>query len=148
MKSFKAFETGISIISVKPDIQLVVGHSGNTVLVGDPVTIRANITGIPTPTVTWTCNGQDVRKDKDIKIEETGEQHKMTIPKATVRQTGTYTIKAINNVGQEDKIITLIVLGKKYFFSSNKISVSGRQVIMNKNSLDDINTKWLTYQAS
>ena len=98
---------------MKPDIQLVVGHSGNTVLVGDPVTIRANITGIPAPTVTWTFNGHDVRKDKDIKIEKTGEQHKMTIPKAAVRQTGTYTIKAVNAGGQEEKRITLIVQGTK-----------------------------------
>ena len=114
---------------MKPDIQLVLGHGGNTVLVGDPVTIRANITGIPAPTVTWTFNDQDVRKDKDIIIEETGEQHKMTIPKAAVRQRGTYTIKAVNAGGQEERRITLIVLGEKYFFYSNKISVSGRQLI-------------------
>ena len=98
---------------MKPDIQLVVGHSGNTVLVGDPVTIRANITGIPAPTVTWMFNGEDAKRDKDIKIEETGEQHKMTIPKAAVRQTGTYTIKAVNAGGQEEKRITLIVQGTK-----------------------------------
>ena len=101
---------------MKPDLQLVVGHSGNTVLVGDPVYIRANITGIPAPTVTWTFNGEDVRKDKDIKIEGTGEQHKMTIPRAAVKQTGTYTIRAVNAGGQEEKIITLIVLGKKEMF--------------------------------
>ena len=104
------------IISVKPEIQLVVGHSGNTILVGDPVYIRANITGIPVPTVTWTFNGEDVRKDKDIKIEGTDEQHKMTIPRAAVRQTGTYIVNATNALGQEEKIITLIVLGKKMFY--------------------------------
>ena len=111
----------LSIFSVKPDIQLVVEHSGNTVLVGDPVTIRANITGIPEPTVTWTFNGQDVRKDKDIKIEETGKQHKMTIPRAAVRQTGTYTIKAISNVGREEKRITLIVQGTKICFPVKQV---------------------------
>ena len=99
---------------MKPNMQLVVEHSGNTVLLGDPVTIRANITGIPEPRVTWTFNGQDVRKDIDIIIENTGEQHKMTIPKTAVRQTGTYTIKAVNNVGQEERRITLIVLGKRF----------------------------------
>ena len=104
---------------MKPDIQLVVGHSGNTVLVGDPVSIRANITGIPAPAVTWTFDGRDVRKDKDAKIEETGEQHKMTITKAAVRQTGTYTIKAVNAEGQEERRITLIVLGKYFLWVKN-----------------------------
>ena len=79
---------------------------------GESVTVRAEARGYPRPTVTWMFDGKDVSSDEDINIETEGDDHKMTITKAALRHSGTYTIKAVNRGGTDSKDIKVTVCGK------------------------------------
>ena len=109
--------------SDKPVIQIEGGCSMYTALVDDPVIITTTITGIPVPTVTWKFNGNDLSGCKTV-IEKSGEKHKMKIAKAAVEQTGTYTITAVNTVGNDQKNVTLNVYGDYAIFINIKVALS------------------------
>ena len=58
-------------------------------------------------------DGKDVSSDQDINIETRGIDHKMTITKAALRHSGTYTINAVNEFNDTDsKDIKVTVSGK------------------------------------
>ena len=82
-----------------------------SVTVGEAVTITAKVWGMPS-TVTWMFDGKDVSSDKDINIKTRGDEHKMTITKAALRHSGTYTIKAVNKYGTDSEDIRVTVCGK------------------------------------
>ena len=79
--------------------------------VGESVTGRATVRGYP-DTVTWMFNGKDVSSDQDINIETEGDEHEMTITKAALRHSGTYTIKAVNQWGTDSKEVKVTVFCK------------------------------------
>ena len=98
-----------------PYIQL--DSSEYSVTAGEAVTVRATVEGYA-PTVTWIFDGKDVSSDKDINITEQREDKfkkatTMTITKAALGHSGTYTIKAVNEYNDTDsKDITVTVCGK------------------------------------
>ena len=79
---------------------------------GEAVTVTATVYGGPRPTVTWMFDGKDVSSDEDINIETQGDDHEMTITKAALRHSGTYTIKAVNMYNTDSKDIKVTVYGK------------------------------------
>ena len=64
------------------------------------------------PRVTWTLNGNDISKEKDVKLETEGDKHWMIITNTDSRHAGTYRIRAVNAVGEDNQDITLTVTGK------------------------------------
>ena len=64
------------------------------------------------PRVTWTLNGNDISKEKDVKLETEGDKHWMRITNTDSRHAGTYSIRAVNAVGEDNQDITLTVTGK------------------------------------
>ena len=84
---------------------------------GESVTVRAIVEGYPPLTVTWMFDGKDVSSDQDINITEEREMWyrittEMTITKASLRHSGTYTIKAVNKNGTGSKDVKVTVYGK------------------------------------
>ena len=92
-----------------PWIQL--NSSEYSVTAGEAVTVRAKVRGDPRPRVTWMFDGKDVSSDKDINIKTEGRESEMTITKAALRHSGTYTIKAVTEL-DSSKDIRVTVCGK------------------------------------
>ena len=80
-----------------------------SVTAGEAVTVRVSVRGDPCPRVTWMFDGKDVSSDKDINIKPERTEHEMTITKAALRHSGTYTIKAVNKHSTDSKDITVTV---------------------------------------
>ena len=97
--------------SDKPAVQIEEGCSEYTALVGNPVSIGATVTGIPPPTVSWRFNDHYPRTNENLKIGTNGDMHQISIVQSELSHTGTYEITAANAVGQDQKTITLKVLG-------------------------------------
>ena len=96
--------------------QILLDSSEYSVIAGETVTVRATVRGYA-PTVTWIFDGKDVSSDKDINITEQREDNfkratTMTITKAALGHSGTYTIKAVNKLGTDSKDIRVTVCCK------------------------------------
>ena len=94
----------------KPLIQIE-GQREYTTLVGESVSIRATVSGVPGPIVTWRFNDQNLMTDENLKIATNGNIHEIRIFKSDFSNTGTYQITAENTVGQDQKTVTLKVQG-------------------------------------
>ena len=99
-----------------PGPKIRLDSSEYSVAAGEAVTVRATVGGYP-PAVTWMFDGKDVSSDQDINITTECEDRytittKMTITKAALRHSGTYTIKAVNGYGTASKDIRVTVCGK------------------------------------
>ena len=79
---------------------------------GESVTVRATVRGYPPLRVTWMFDGKDVSSDQDINIKTRQGKHEMTITKAALRHSGTYTIKAVNQWGTDSKEVKVTVFCK------------------------------------
>ena len=96
-----------------PSIWLDSGLSEYSVHVGDSLTVVATVTGVTTPTVTWSCNGDNVSCRENIKLDQKGNKQIMMITKLEVSDSGLYVITAENKHGQDKKEITVRVIGNK-----------------------------------
>ena len=76
------------------------------------MTVTAKVIGIPNPKVAWNFKGEDLSTNKAVLIENEGDRHLMKISKAAMGQAGLYTVTAVNDVGHEQKEITLYVFGE------------------------------------
>uniref|UniRef100_A0A1I7VVS1 non-specific serine/threonine protein kinase n=1 Tax=Loa loa TaxID=7209 RepID=A0A1I7VVS1_LOALO len=81
-----------------------------TVKVGQPLRLIIRIDGEPPPEVTWSCNGEPV--DSNIVIENEDYITKLTLMKATRKQSGSYTIKATNESGSDSVTFAVTIKGK------------------------------------
>ena len=75
------------------------------------MSVEAAVSGYPPPEVIWLINGEELINNEDVKIEKDKDKYKMVITKAAVRQSGSYTIRAANEAGQDHKDFTISVLG-------------------------------------
>ena len=108
-----------------PSIWLDSGLSEYSVHVGDSLSVVAIVTGVTTPTVTWSCKGENVSCRENIKLDQKGNKQIMMITKIEVCDSGLYVITAENEGGQEKKEIRVTVIGNKpYHFYVTKLIVS------------------------
>ena len=95
--------------------QIRLDSSEYSVTVGEAVTVRAEVWNMVQErlTVTWMFDGKDVSSDTDINIKTELREHEMTITKAALRHSGTYTIKAVSvHNFTNSKNIRVTVCGK------------------------------------
>ena len=75
------------------------------------MSVEAAVSGYPPPVVIWLFNGEELNNNEDVKMEKDKDKYKMVITKAAVRQSGSYTIRAANEAGQDHKDFMISVLG-------------------------------------
>jgi len=73
--------------------------------------IDAAVGGVPTPTTSWTVNGQPLTPTAQLKVDVTPTASKLTIMDASAGHSGTYTLKAENVVGTASAEFTIAVKG-------------------------------------
>ena len=89
---------------------------------GMPVSIDVRVKG--NPKVTWSLDGKDMSKDTDVKLGTEGDKHWLRITKTDSRHAGTYGIKAVNAVGEDNQNITLTVTGKYSINAVNSVKIT------------------------
>ena len=75
--------------------------------------VEATVSGYPPPEVTWLNNDEELVNNEDVKIQKDKDKYKMVITKAAFRHSGSYTIRAANEGGQDQKDFKISVLSKK-----------------------------------
>lgn len=71
------------------------------------------VTGEPPPKVTWTFGGKQVDATDRVKIDNPDYMTKFSVKRTLRGDTGTYTITAVNDSGQDTAELEVVVLGNK-----------------------------------
>jgi len=78
---------------------------------GQKFVIETTIGGVPTPTTSWTRNGQPLTPGAQLSVDVTPTSTKLTITDANADHTGSYVLKAENAVGSITAEFTITVKG-------------------------------------
>lgn len=86
----------------------------NTVKVraGQSVKLDVDVKGEPPPTITWSLGSKALSTSANMKIDNEDYNTKLTLTNTTRKDTGKYIIKAVNDSGQDEADVEVIVLDK------------------------------------
>ena len=90
------------IVQTKPKVALPGNFSGD---VGTPAEIECNVTGIPTPTITWKKRFGQVLGQQSLSAD--GTRLTLRIGRPTTKDSGEYICEARNSVGVTEKSIAV-----------------------------------------
>lgn len=82
------------------------------VRVGQHVKLEVDIEGEPPPTVTWSFAGETLQTGANVKIDNEDYLTKLQLINPSRQHTGKYTIKAVNDSGQDEADVEINILGK------------------------------------
>lgn len=74
--------------------------SAQTAKAGATIVLKVNVSGIPSPSISWRLDGEALEKYDRISLETNQEYSTLTIKNAAIEDTGVYTIIAENVVGK------------------------------------------------
>lgn len=86
---------------------------------GEPVSIPADVTGLPMPKIEWSKNEKVIDKPTDAlnitkeEVSRSEAKTELSIPKAVREDKGTYTITASNRLGSVFRNVHVEVYGKR-----------------------------------
>ncbi|KAF0296563.1 Twitchin [Amphibalanus amphitrite] len=83
-----------------------------TVKEGEPILLDVKVQGEPPPEVTWLKNGRPIKETTRNKIENEPYRTKYTNDRPKRSDTDTYTIKAVNEHGEDEASIQIVVISK------------------------------------
>ena len=63
---------------------------------------ECEVSGEPTPTVTWLHNGQVISPSSNHKLSVVGNVHSLTLTHTGADEAGTYSVTAVNVAGQTE----------------------------------------------
>lgn len=94
--------------------------------------IVCQVSGLPTPDLTWLLNGKPVLPDGTHKmlVRETGV-HSLLIDPLSQNDAGTYTCLATNKTGQNSFSLELTVVGKNHWKTTHSTAVIFRNPLPN-----------------
>lgn len=79
---------------------------------GAVVKFDVDVKGEPPPTITWNFDHAELQSGTRIKIENEDYNTKIAITETTRKDSGVYTIIAVNVNGRDEAPVEVIVLGK------------------------------------
>lgn len=79
---------------------------------GQSVRLEVDIEGEPPPTVTWNFDGAVLQTGANIKIDNEDYLTKIHLTDTSRKYSGKYTIKAVNDSGQDEADVEIIILDK------------------------------------
>lgn len=89
-------------------------RSAQTVKAGSTVSLKVDVSGIPSPSISWRLDGETLEKSDRLSIETTPDYSTLSIKNAVIEDTGVYTIVAENIVGKAVADFEIYVKGKNY----------------------------------
>lgn len=87
---------------------------------GTTLTLPVDISGIPSPMVTWLLDEEPVEKSPRISIDTTNEITTLTVKNAMLDDSGLYTVEAENVVGKAVADFEVNVQGNKIIIIPHK----------------------------
>ena len=87
-----------------------------TALTNMSITIQCPTSGLPTPTVTWTKDGQEIPSGGRYKVQDDGS---LVISEADEDDKGQYTCTADSVAGKDSKSTTVRIVGRLWCGSEN-----------------------------
>lgn len=79
---------------------------------GQTVRLEVDIEGEPPPTVTWSFGGSILQTGANVKIDNEDYLTKIALTDTSRKLSGKYTIKAVNDSGQDEADVEIIILDK------------------------------------
>ena len=92
-----------------------------TALTNTSITIQCPTSGVPTPTVTWTKEGQEITNDDKYTVHDNGS---LLINEAEEADTAQYTCTANSVAGKDSASSTVQIVGKLSEHEANQVRVS------------------------
>lgn len=80
-----------------------------TALTNTSITIQCPTSGVPTPSVTWTKNGQELSSDGRYTVQDDGS---LFISEANKEDDAQYTCTANSDAGKDSASSTVAIVGK------------------------------------
>ena len=81
---------------------------------GTTLTLTVNISGIPSPSVSWFLDDEPLQKSDRISIDTTNDYSTLTVKNTLPDDTGVYTICAENVVGKAEADFEINVKGRAH----------------------------------
>ena len=80
--------------------------------IGSTLMITVNISGVPEPTVTWSCGDAELTVSNGTTIETTDAMSAVTIKGVSTENAGLYKVVAENVAGKDEAEFTFSIRGK------------------------------------
>lgn len=91
-------------------------YEPQTLKAGEKLVLDGVITGVPTPTTTWTFNNAPLQAADHVFVEIKDTSTKVTFVDVTLSESGTYKVQAENTVGMAEQEFSITVKGIFCFF--------------------------------
>ena len=91
-----------------------------TALTNTSITIQCPTSGVPTPTVTWAKDGQEISSEGRYTVQDDGS---LLITDAEGKDNGRYTCSSGNVAGDASSSSTVKVVGKNFFSASDYMKI-------------------------
>jgi len=88
-------------------------ESTRTLKAGAGLAQQFSVTGVPTPAVAWSLNGQPLPADAAV-VSTAADLTSLAVKKCSVRDAGLYEVTAANDVGTDTVRFTVVVNGTLY----------------------------------
>lgn len=79
---------------------------------GQLVKLEVDVEGEPPPTVTWSFANMPLQTGANVKIDNEDYLTKIQLTNTSRKLTGKYTIKAVNDSGQDEADVEINILGE------------------------------------
>ena len=79
---------------------------------GQKLVLDTTIEGVPTPTISWTFNGETLESTSHTFVESNSTYSRVSLVDALTQQSGVYKIVAENNIGRDEAEFTVTVKGE------------------------------------
>ena len=112
-------------------ITLTIGDNV-TALTNTSITIQCPTSGVPTPTVAWTKDGQEIPSGSRYTVQDDGS---LLISEADEEDNARYTCSADNVAGKDSASSTVQVVGKLFLDRLNPVHVYIMILLKNRNGL-------------
>ncbi|XP_031431207.1 LOW QUALITY PROTEIN: hemicentin-1 [Clupea harengus] len=94
-------------VLVPPDIEGVEEKTDMTVVINNLLELECDVTGTPTPVITWLKDGQPVRQGERVRIGSGGRR--LVISRAQVSDTARFQCIATNEAGEQEREFNVAV---------------------------------------
>ena len=105
-------EVKLQVIGEQHKPQIVDKSKSVKVNVGESVELFVKVSGVPTPTVTWTRKGLTIPSSDIYQLRTENDIYYLLIKRVMANVAGTYQITASNNAGKVETEIDLSIAGK------------------------------------
>ncbi|KAK9877930.1 hypothetical protein WA026_020153 [Henosepilachna vigintioctopunctata] len=105
-------DTGEMKLTVKAPPQIIEKIENTSVHADEALKMTMTIEGVPKPTVKYMKNGKEIKQSGTIKFVEEGNKYSLVIEKTSIKDTGSYSVVALNEMAKVSEFWELDVYTK------------------------------------